>query len=76
VRPGGVVVLEVLGQHLSQVVLIDDEQGGGVPYAGLLRDLARVLQPRLANAPRMGRRRRIIATVLLLGDDAPPEEAT
>jgi len=39
-------------------------------YAGLLRDLVRVLQPRLANAPKKGRRRRILATVLLLGDDA------
>jgi hypothetical protein len=26
VRPGGVVVLQVLGQHPSQVVLIDDQQ--------------------------------------------------
>jgi hypothetical protein len=26
VRPGGVVVLKVFGQHLSQVVLIDDQQ--------------------------------------------------
>lgn len=40
-------------------------------YAELLRDLTRVLAPRLANAPRKGRRRRILATVLLLGDDAP-----
>jgi hypothetical protein len=39
-------------------------------YADLLRDLVRVLHPRLANAPRAGRRRRILATVLLLGDDA------
>jgi hypothetical protein len=39
-------------------------------YADMLRDLARVLQPRLANAPGQGRRRRILATVLLLGDDA------
>jgi DNA-binding transcriptional ArsR family regulator len=39
-------------------------------YAGLIRDLVRVLQPRLANAPKKGRRRRILATVLLLGDDA------
>jgi Helix-turn-helix domain len=39
-------------------------------HAELLRDLVRVLQPRLANAPRKGRRRRILATVLLLGDDA------
>lgn len=37
-------------------------------YAGLLRDLVRVLQPRAANAPEPGRRRRIIAYVLLPGD--------
>jgi Helix-turn-helix domain len=40
-------------------------------YDELLRDLARVLVPRRANGPRPGRRRRILATVLLLGDDAP-----
>jgi hypothetical protein len=40
-------------------------------YADLLRDLYRVLAPRQANAPRAGRRRRIVATVLLLGEDAP-----
>ena len=39
-------------------------------YADMARDLVRVLQPRLANAPRKGRRRRILATVLLLGEDA------
>lgn len=39
-------------------------------YASMLRDLYRVLAPRLANAPKAGRRRRILATVLLLGDDA------
>jgi DNA-binding transcriptional ArsR family regulator len=39
-------------------------------YADMLRDLVRVLQPRAANAPRKGRRRRILATVLLLGEDA------
>lgn len=38
-------------------------------YAELLRDLMRLLQPRLANAPKKGRRRRILTTVLLLGDD-------
>jgi hypothetical protein len=38
-------------------------------YADMVRDLVRVLQPRLANPPRKGRRRRILATVLLLGDD-------
>jgi DNA-binding transcriptional ArsR family regulator len=39
-------------------------------YTDMLRDLYRVLAPRLANAPKKGRRRRILATVLLLGDDA------
>jgi hypothetical protein len=39
-------------------------------YADMLRDLVRVLHPRAANAPRKGRRRRILATVLLLGEDA------
>lgn len=38
-------------------------------YGDLLRDLTEVLAPRLANAPKKGRRRRILATVLLLGDD-------
>jgi len=39
-------------------------------YTALLQDLVRVVTPRLANAPRTGRRRRILATVLLLGEDA------
>ena len=39
-------------------------------YTEMLQDLYRVLAPRLANAPKKGRRRRILATVLLLGDDA------
>jgi hypothetical protein len=39
-------------------------------YAGLLRDIARVLQPRLANQPAPGRQRRILGSVLLPGDEA------
>lgn len=35
------------------------------------RELMRVLQPRLANAPRPGRQRRILGTVLLPGEQAP-----
>ncbi len=35
-----------------------------------LRDLTRVLQPRLAKPPKPGRRRRILATVFLPGGDA------
>ena len=39
-------------------------------FADLMRDLFRVLQPRRANAPRPGRRRRLLASVLLPGEDA------
>ncbi|MBV9338484.1 MAG: hypothetical protein JO243_21560 [Solirubrobacterales bacterium] len=39
--------------------------------ADLARELARVIQPRAANPPRRGRRRRILGFVLLPGDDAP-----
>jgi hypothetical protein len=35
----------------------------------LLRDIARVFEPRLANAPRPGRKRRILGSVLLPGGD-------
>jgi hypothetical protein len=40
-------------------------------YQAFIRDLVRVIQPRVANAPKRGRRRRILSTVLLLGEDAP-----
>jgi hypothetical protein len=39
--------------------------------AELSRDLMRVIQPRLANAPKAGRRRRILGSVLMPGEDAP-----
>jgi Helix-turn-helix domain len=38
-------------------------------FQDMLADLARVLQPRAANGPRKGRRRRILATVLLPGEE-------
>jgi hypothetical protein len=38
--------------------------------AELARELAIVLQPRVANEPRPGRKRRILATVLLPGDES------
>jgi Helix-turn-helix domain len=38
--------------------------------AELARDLVRVLQPRVANPPRPGRRRRILGTVLIPGEEA------
>lgn len=39
-------------------------------FADLLRDLMRVLQPAAANPPRPGRKRRVLATVLLPGEEA------
>jgi hypothetical protein len=52
--------------RLAGLWLDDDE------FATLLRDLMRVLQPAAANPPRAGRKRRILATVLLPGEDANP----
>jgi hypothetical protein len=48
---------------------LDDQE-----FRKLLLELTRVLQPRFANAPRPGRRRRILGTVLLPGDDAGGSE--
>jgi hypothetical protein len=45
---------------------LDDDE-----FAEFLRDMLRAIQPRLANAPKPGRRRRILGTVLLPGEDAP-----
>jgi len=45
-------------------------------FAEMLRDLVRVLQPRLANPPAPGRKRRILATILLPGDEAAPSTAS
>ncbi len=54
------------GYRLAGLWLNDAE------FAEFMRDLARVIQPRLANPPKPGRRRRILGTVLLPGEDAPP----
>jgi Helix-turn-helix domain len=40
-------------------------------FAALLHDLVRVLQPRLANPPAPGRKRRVLGYVLLPGDEVP-----
>jgi hypothetical protein len=55
------------GYRLAGLWLDDTE------FAEFMGDLARVVQPRLANAPRPGRRRRILGTVLLPGEEAPGE---
>lgn len=52
------------GYNLAGMWLDDAE------FADLRRDFARVLQPRLANAPKPGRRRRILGTVMLPGEYA------
>ncbi len=44
-------------------------------FAELRRELVRVLQPRLANPPAPGRTRRILATVLLPGDETAHGQA-
>ena len=66
-QPGFDPIRDKVGYRLGGMWLDDAE------YDELLQDLARVFQPRLANGPRKGRRRRILATVALLGDEAPGE---
>jgi len=53
------------GYRLAGLWLDDAE------FAEFIRDLVRVIQPRLANAAKPGRRRRILGTVMLPGEDAP-----
>jgi hypothetical protein len=57
-------VRDGVGYRIAGLWLDDAE------HAEFLRELTRVIQPRAANAPRPGRRRRILGTVLLLGEDA------
>lgn len=57
-------VRDGVGYRLAGLWLDDAE------LAELARELGRVMAPRLANAPRPGRRRRILGTVMLLGEDA------
>jgi hypothetical protein len=61
------VLRDGVGYRMAGLWLDDAE------HAELLRELVRVIQPRLANAPRPGRRRRVLGTVMLLGEDAPAD---
>ncbi len=45
-------------------------------YAALLGELMRVLQPAAANPPRPGRKRRVLATVLLPGEPPPGDQTS
>lgn len=67
-RPGIDPLRDGAGYRMAGLWLDDAE------FAEMLADLARVLQPRLANGPRTGRRRRILATVLLPGDAAATDD--
>jgi Helix-turn-helix domain len=52
------------GYRLAGLWLSDAE------FAEFIRDLTRVIGPRLANPPKAGRRRRILGTVVFPGEDA------
>jgi hypothetical protein len=71
--------------HRDNVDLVRDGVSFGIEgfwlddaeFRGLMLDLYRVLQPRRVNLPKPGRRRRLLASVLLPGDEAPhQDEAT
>ncbi len=73
-------LLEDLDRYLEREDFDPVRDGAGYRLAGLwlndtefadfIRDLARVIQPRAANPPQPGRRRRILGTVLLPGENA------
>jgi hypothetical protein len=63
-RPDFDLFKDKAGYRLAAMWLDDAE------YDAMLTELSRVLAQHLANAPRKGRRRRILGYVLLLGEDA------
>jgi hypothetical protein len=58
------------GYRAGALWLTDDE------FASLLLDLSRVFQPRLANPPGNGRRRRLVFTVYVPAPEPPPVSGT
>lgn len=56
-----------VGYSLNALWLTDAE------FTEMMRDLAVVLQPRAANTAREGRKRRIMASVVLPASEAPPK---
>jgi len=58
------LVRDGVSYNLAGMWLTDAE------FTELLQDLARVIQPRLANAPTPGRKRRILASILVPGPEA------
>jgi hypothetical protein len=63
-RPDFDLFKDRAGYRLAAMWLDDAE------YDAMVADLAKVLAPRLANAPRKGRRRRMLGYVMLPGEDA------
>jgi len=57
------------GYRLAGLWLDDAE------FTEFIREFTRVLQPRLANAPKAGRRRRILSTVVIPGEEVPAPES-
>ena len=55
-----------VGYRMTGLWLDDDE------FTGLLDDVRQALRARLGNAPRPGRRRRLVGTVFLPGGDGTP----
>jgi DNA-binding transcriptional ArsR family regulator len=68
-RPHMDMVRDGVGFGIEGVWLDDLE------YVEMMREIQQVLQPRRANAPRPGRKRRLIASVFLLADEAPSAPA-
>jgi hypothetical protein len=54
--------------YRMQAMWLDDAE-----LAKLSRDLVTVLQPRLANAPKSGRKRWILGTVVMPGPESNPQ---
>ncbi|MFI5064589.1 MAG: helix-turn-helix domain-containing protein [Streptosporangiales bacterium] len=67
-RPGFDLVRDGVAYAIDAMWLDDAE------YRELMLEIYQVLQPRRANAPKKGRKRRMIASVLLPADEAPIHE--
>lgn len=67
-RPGFDLVRDGVSYAIDAMWLDDTE------YRDMMLEIYRVLQPRRANTPKKGRKRRMIASVLLPADEAPAHE--
>ncbi len=67
-RPGFDLIRDGVSYAIDAMWLDDAE------YRDMMLEIYRVLQPRRANTPKKGRKRRILASVLLPADEAPGHE--